>query len=442
MPPAGAYTPAMATTWRIEPVGPLQGDVMVRGSKNAVTKHMVAALLADAPCIVQNCPENADIEITTGMLESLGCEVEIDEDMVTTDARGLSSGRVPISYGGLNRIPILLVGPLLHRMGEVFVPGVGGDRIGNRPVDFHEQALLAMGAEVRTTDDGLEAKASSLHGARIRLPYPSVGATETILLTAVLAEGRTIIENAATEPEVIELGLYLQRMGARLELRPDRRFVIEGVERLRGAEHSLQGDRIEAFSYLAAGLATGGRVRVFGCPQGRLVTAISTLQRMGAQFEITDYYVAAEAPDGMRSLAVQTDTHPGFMTDWQSPLVVLFTQCQGMSVLHETVYEGRFPYVAALKEMGAEIELFDSCLGGSDCRFAESSALHSAVVHGPTPLRGASITVPDIRGGFAYVIAAAAADSASVLHDIHHLERGYHRPLEAFAQLGLQIERS
>lgn len=431
----------MATTWRIEPVGPLQGDVVVRGSKNAVTKHMVAALLADEPCIVQNCPEIGDIEITKGMLESLGCEVEIDDDMVTTNARNLSSGQVPSSYGGLNRIPILMLGPLLHRIGEVFVPMVGGDRIGPRPVDYHVDALRAMGADVHVGPEGIEAKASSLHGTRIRLPYPSVGATETILLSAVLAEGRTVLENAATEPEVIELGLFLQRMGARLELRPDRRFVIEGVDRLQGAEHSLQGDRIEAFSYLAAGLATGGRVRVFGCPQGRLVTAISTLHRMGVRFEITDYYLAAEAPDGLKSLTVQTDTHPGFMTDWQSPLVVLFTQAEGMSVVHETVYEGRFPYVTALQEMGGEIELYDTCLGGRDCRFAETEALHSAVVKGPTPLHGAGITVPDIRGGFAYVLAAAAAEGASVLHDVHHLERGYHRPLEAFAELGLRIDR-
>jgi UDP-N-acetylglucosamine 1-carboxyvinyltransferase len=432
----------VASTWRIEPSGPLHGDVMVRGSKNAVTKHMVAALLADGPCVIQNCPETGDVELTRGMLESLGCTVEVDEDMVTTDAAGLSSGRVPLTYGGVNRIPILFLGPLLHRLGEVFVPVVGGDNIGARPVDFHVQALEAMGAEIHHTSEGVEAKARALHGARIRLPYPSVGATETILLSAVLAEGRTIIENAAIEPEVIELALYLQRMGARLELRPDRRFVVEGVDRLGGVEHSLQGDRMEAFSYLAAGLATGGRVRVFGCPQGRLITAIATLHRMGVQFEITDYYLAAEAPEGLQALAVQTDTHPGFMTDWQSPLVVLFTQASGMSVLHETVYENRFPYVHALNAMGAEIELFDSCLGsGMGCRFSESTSLHSAVVKGPTPLTGAEITVPDIRGGFAYVIAAAAAQGETVLHDVHHLERGYHHPIEAFEGIGLGIHR-
>jgi UDP-N-acetylglucosamine 1-carboxyvinyltransferase len=174
--------------------------------------------------------------------------------------------------------------------------------------------------------------------------------------------------------------------------------------------------------------------------QGRLVTAITALQRMGARFEITDDWVAAEADD-LRPAVVQTDTHPGFMTDWQSPMVVLFTQCRGMSAIHETVYEQRFPYVDALKEMGAEIELFDSCLGGRDCRFHESEALHSAVVHGPTALKGAEITVPDIRGGFAYVIAAAAAEGTTILHDVGPIERGYHRPLEAFSGLGLDITR-
>ncbi len=434
-----AYPSEVASTWRIDPVGPLHGDVMVRGSKNAATKHMVAALLAEGPCVIQNCPETVEIEMTSGMLASLGCTVEQDEDMVTIDARGVHSGSVPGFYEGRNRIPILMLGPLLHRLGEAFVPMVGGDRIGARPIDFHVDALRAMGAEVETTPEGIHAKATELHGAKVRLPYPSVGATETLLLSSVLAKGRTIIENAATEPEVIELGLYLQRMGACVELRPDRRFVIEGVDKLSGAEHSLQGDRIEAFSYLVAGLVTGGSVRVFGCPQGRLITAISTLQRMGARFEITDYYLAAEA-DTLRSAVVQTDTHPGFMTDWQSNLVVLFTQVPGMSVLHETVFEGRFPYVDALQQMGAEIELFDSCLGGMDCRYHERGEFHSAVVKGRSPLHGSEITVPDIRGGFAYVLAAAAAEGPSILHGVEEIERGYHQPVKAFTELGLRIE--
>jgi UDP-N-acetylglucosamine 1-carboxyvinyltransferase len=443
---AGPYArdpvPASSLSWDIEPVGPLRGDVSVRGSKNAVTKHMVAAVLGSSPSTVLNCPEIGDVDITAGMLRDLGCAVELTEGgTVTVDPGALDSGRVPVSYAGLNRIPVLLLGPLLHRMGEAYVPVSGGDALGARPLDFHVAGLEAFGAEVTMTPDGLEAKATALHGARVRLPFPSVGATETVLLTAALAEGRTVLENSAIEPEVIELALFLQRMGARIELRPDRRFVVEGVERLAGARHSLAGDRIEAFSYLVAGLATGGRVRVHGCAQDRLVTAISTLHRMGARFEITDDWVAAEA-DALRAAVVQTDTHPGFMTDWQSPLVVLFTSCTGMSVLHETVYEDRFPYVTALHAMGAEIELYDACLGGRDCRFNESSYLHSAVVRGPSSLHGADITVPDIRAGFAYVLAAAAADGRSRLHDVQRLERGYHQPFESFTALGLRMERT
>jgi UDP-N-acetylglucosamine 1-carboxyvinyltransferase len=348
---------------------------------------------------------------------------------------------VPLSFSGLNRIPILLVGPLLHRCGEAFVPLVGGDAIGHRSIDFHVAALQALGAEVKADGEGVRAKASRLRGTSIRLPYPSVGATETVLLTAVMAEGRTVLENCAIEPEVIELALFLQRMGARLELRADRRFVIEGVDHLGGASQRLAGDRIEAFSYLVAGLATGGRVRVWGCPQDRLVTAISTLHRMGARFEITDEWLAA-AGDRLVPAAVETGTHPGFMTDWQSPLVVLYTMADGLSVLHETVYENRFGYVDALKAMGAEIEVYDECLGGASCRFYQSSAMHSVVVRGVSKLRGAEITVPDIRGGFAYLIAAAVAEGTTELHGVHHLERGYGKVHEVFDSLGLRIERT
>src|ERR1700694_2570502 len=275
-----------ASPWAIEPSGPLEGDVEISGAKNAVTKLMAASLLGESPGTVENAPRIGDVDITAGMLRSLGAAVTIEDDghTVVVDPSATIMSRGPLHYSGLNRVPILLVGPLLHRVGEAFVPLVGGDRIGSRPIELHLAALRAFGAEVRLTDEGLEAKAQRLHGAKIRLEFPSVGATETVLLTAALAEGRTVLENAATEPEVVELALFLQRMGARIELRPDRRFMVEGVSKLRGARQRLGGDRIEAFSYLVAGLVTGGRVRIVGCDQDRLVTAISTLQRMGATF--------------------------------------------------------------------------------------------------------------------------------------------------------------
>jgi UDP-N-acetylglucosamine 1-carboxyvinyltransferase len=428
--------------WRIEPSGPLRGEVEVAGSKNAVTKHMVAALMADSPSTITNAPSVGDVGITADILRSVGLGVEIEADRITVQPTDDPTPRVPLEFSGLNRIPILLLGPLLHRAHEAFVPLVGGDRIGRRPVDFHVSALQQMGAEVEVQPHGVTARMKGrLRGTRITLPYPSVGATETVLLCAVLAEGRTVIHNAATEPEVVELALFLQRMGAHIALRPDRRFVIEGVESLTGAQARLQGDRLEAFSYLVAGLMTGGEVRVAGCNQDRLVTAINTLQRMGAHFTINDTWISATSAQ-LQPAAVQTDTHPGFMTDWQPPLIVLMTQADGMSVLHETVYEDRLGYVEAVKAMGGEIELFDPCLGGPACRFHDSSAVHSAVVRGVSKLQGAEVTIPDVRAGFSSVIAAAAAEGPSLLHGIHHLERGYNQPFDTLVSLGLRLERA
>src|SRR3954454_11127236 len=340
---------------------------------------MVPGCSGDGPTPTRNAPEVGDVDITAAMLEAVGFAVSRDGGEITIAPNGKLESRVPAAFTGLNRIPSLLLGPLLHRTGEAFVPLVGGDPIGRRPVDLHIEALTALGAEIEVTDEGLHAKAAALRGAKIELPYPSVGATETVLLTAVLAEGRTVLRNAATEPEVIELALFLQRMGARIEQSPGRKFTIDGVPSLRGAGTTLAGDRNEAFSYMVAGLVTKGEVRVHGCHQDRLVTAITTLNRMGAQFEITDEFIQASAADGLTPAAVQTDTHPGFMTDWQTPLVVLFTQADGMSVLHETVYEERLVYVPALKQMGAEIELFTTCLGGESCRFHDTNAKHSAI---------------------------------------------------------------
>jgi UDP-N-acetylglucosamine 1-carboxyvinyltransferase len=427
--------------WRIEPSGPLRGDVTVRGAKNAVSKHMVAAMLGDGPSTIGNAPDVGEVGITAGMLEHVGMTVERSGGDVTVVPAPVSDPSVGKAFTGLNRIPILMLGPLLHQAGEAFVPLVGGDPIGRRPVDFHVEALRAFGAEVSIAADGIHAHATRLVGTRVDLPYPSVGATETVLLAAVRAEGKTVIRNAATEPEIIELALFLQRMGARISFAPDRRIVVEGVERLSGALTRLDGDRIEAFSYLVAGLVTGGEVRVHGCPQDRLVTAITTLTRMGAEFEITDDWIMASAPDGLTPAAVQTDTHPGFATDWQTPLMVLFTQADGMSVLHETVYENRLAYVPALQSMGAEIEVYDTCLGGPACRYHDTAALHSAVVRGVTKLRGGDVTMPDIRAGFSAVLAAAVAEGPSTLRGVHHIERGYHRPVDQFRSLGLELRR-
>lgn len=432
----------MSDTWEVEPSGPLTGDVEVAGSKNAVTKHMVAALLANTPSTIANVPDVGDVAITTSILRSLGVGVERDGSTITVDAGGPIASEVPVEYTGLNRISILMLGPLLYRSGEAFVPLPGGDKIGRRPIDFHVSALRAFGAEVIETDAGVTARANHLVGARIDLPYPSVMATEAVLITGALAEGRTVLTGAATEPEVLELALFLQRMGARIQRQPGRRFVIDGVERTRGAETTLAGDRLEAFSYLVAGLISGGQVRVKGCPQSALTTALTTLQAMGADIRITDEYVAAQQHLPLRAVALHTDTHPGFATDWQSPLLVLMTQAEGMSVLHETVFEDRVRYPAGvIRAMGGEIELFDTCLGGPHCRFADRNAKHSAVVRGVSKLVGADVEIPDVRAGFSGVIASAVADGTSHISGVRHLERGYDQPFERLTDLGLTLRR-
>ncbi|HEY6790148.1 MAG TPA: UDP-N-acetylglucosamine 1-carboxyvinyltransferase [Trebonia sp.] len=429
----------MSDTWQIEPSAPLRGDIQVNGAKNSATKHMVAAMLAGTPSKIRNVPDVGDVAITSEILRKLGVGVERDGGDLTITPTAEPVSHLETRFSGLNRIPILLIGPLLNRTGEAFVPLVGGDRIGARPVDFHVMALQALGAEVSVTPEGIHAKARRLKGTRIELPYSSVGATESILLSAVLAEGTTVIRNAAIEPEIIELALFLQRMGAGIELQPDRCMIIHGVDQLKGAATTLQGDRIEAFSYLVAGLLTGGHVRVLGCAQDRLVTAINTLQRMGAIFDITDNYISAHAPRGLRAVAVKTDTHPGFMTDWQTPLLVLMTQAEGLSVLHETVFENRLVYVDALKSFGCEMEVFSACLGGRACRFHDTDYPHSVVVRGRSQLRGADVEVPDVRAGFSSVLAAAIADAPSILRGVRHLERGYESPAERLRSIGLKV---
>jgi UDP-N-acetylglucosamine 1-carboxyvinyltransferase len=429
----------VSESWLVHPQGPLEGEIHVSGAKNIATKLMVAALLGEGPSHVENAPTLGDVDITAGMLTALGAGVEAERNRVTIEP-SLATPIVPLSYTGLNRIPILLIGPLLHRLGEAYVPLSGGDRIGARPIGYHAEALRSFGAELMITDEGIEAKATQLHGTEIRLPFPSVGATETILLTASRAAGRTVLENAAVEPEVIELALFLQRMGARLEIRPDRKFVIEGQPELRGASQRIGGDRIEALSYLIAGLASGGRVRVSGVSQDRMVTAISILQRMGADVEITDNWVTASSRQ-LRPAAVSTSAHPGFMTDWHPPIIVAMTQVGGMSVLHETVFEDRFGYVDGLKTMGAEIELFDQCLVGPSCRFYERDFVHSAVVRGPSRLRGAELEIPDVRAGFAYLLAAACAEGTSTLTGVEQMTRGYDGVMEKFRQIGLEIDQ-
>ena len=421
---------------------PLTGRVDLKGSKNLVTKAMVAALLGDTPSTLFDVPFISDVEVVSRLLNLHGVTINHDErtgDMILDPSRVEQARMTDIdAYAGSSRIPILFCGPLLHRLGEAFIPGLGGCEIGSRPVDFHFDVLRSFGAVIEKHPGGTRLSApEGLKGTKIELPYPSVGATEQVLLTATIAEGKTELTGAAIEPEIIDLISILQKMGAIISVDTDRVIRIEGVKSLKGFTHRAIFDRNEAASWAAAALATGGDIYVAGARQVEMMTFLNVYRKVGGQLEIGDDGIRFYHPGSeLQPVVIETDVHPGFMTDWQQPLVVALTQAQGLSIVHETVYEQRFGFTDALKQMGANIQIYRECLGGHPCRFGQRNFNHSAVVSGPTKLLGADIRVPDLRGGFSHVVAALAAEGESNVSNVQLISRGYERFLQKLEDLG------
>jgi UDP-N-acetylglucosamine 1-carboxyvinyltransferase len=421
---------------------PLVGSICVAGAKNALGKQLVASLLTAEPCYFSNVPDITEIHSILAMLESVGTQIEwTTNSSLVLHTPKLSTTEVHERYSGFNRIPILLIGPILHRAKEVRVPLLGGCKIGNRPVDFHLMALEQMGAKVEIDSSGFKATASDLKGTSIRLPYPSVGATENILLSAVLAKGTTVIENAAIEPEIIDTIALLVKMGASILVDVDRRIIIRGVNTLCGASHSPIGDRIEAASYAIAAAATKGRITVKGINISHILSFLHHFRQMGGDFSSEgDSITFFRKSSRLQPVHLETDVHPGFMTDWQQPMVVALTQAEGTSTVHETVYETRFGYTDMLVQMGASISLVTSCLGHKPCRFRERDHAHSAIITGATKLHSQHIIIPDLRAGFAYVIAGLLADGRTAIGGFKYLARGYADIPQKLAELGVKVE--
>ena len=420
---------------------PLKGRVNLKGAKNLVTKAMVAALLGETPSVLKDVPRISDVEVVSGLLRLHGVVIEFTEDGVMhLDPTNVKSARmVDIdAHAGSSRIPILFCGPLLHQLGEAFIPGLGGCHIGDRPVDYHFEVLRNFGAKIEELPNGTRLTApKGLKGAKINLPYPSVGATEQVLLTAVKAQGKTELSGAAIEPEIMDLIAILQKMGAIISVDADRVIRIEGVKTLSGYTHRALFDRNEAASWAAAALATEGYIFVGGARQQEMTTFLNVYRKVGGAFQIEDDGIRFWHPGGqLNSVVIETDVHPGFMTDWQQPLVVALTQAHGFSIIHETVYEQRFGFTDALKDMGAQIQIYSECLGGTSCRFGQRNYNHSAVISGPTKLTGADIRVPDLRGGFSHMVAALAAEGVSNVTNVQLISRGYENFLQKLADLG------
>jgi UDP-N-acetylglucosamine 1-carboxyvinyltransferase len=422
---------------------PLHGEVRIRGAKNSLPKNLVASLLTDDECVLRNVAEIQDTDVVTQMIAALGGTVSHDEDGTY---RVRSEHLAPMSrerlrdFAGKSRIPVLLCGPLLARLGEAMIPSLGGCQIGPRPIDYHVDVLRRFGAEVVERDDGTEFRATKLKGCKIRLDYPSVGATEQVILTAALAQGTTELSNAAVEPEILDLIALLQNMGAIISVSTDRVITVIGVDRLHGFDHTAMPDRLEAASWACAAAATNGRIRVRGARQLDMITFLNRYRQIGGEFKVWNDGIEFWRGRALTSIALETDVHPGFMTDWQQPFVIALTQAKGVSVIHETVYEQRFGYVDALNAMGAQIQLYQECLGARHCRFGQRNHFHSAVVVGPTPLHGAEIAIPDLRAGFTYVIAALVADGVSRVSNIQLIRRGYERFFGKLAELGAKYD--
>ncbi|SVC41059.1 uncharacterized protein METZ01_LOCUS293913, partial [marine metagenome] len=327
----------------------LQGEVTVPGAKNSISKLIAASMLTDKPCEFSNVPAIADTVDTLDICRALGTQFDKPEArLLQVRTKSVTNSEVPADMALKNRLSVMMLAPLLHRTGEAIIHAAGGDRIGVRPVDFHLEAYRRMGADVKVVDEVYHVRSQRLRGAEITLPYPSVSATENILLAAVLAEGRTYIRNAAIEPEIIDLALYLQKMGAIIDQQVDRTYVIEGVQTLTGATHEIIPDRFVSASLGAAALLTEGDVFVRQARQRDMLTFLNTIRRIGGSFEIESDGIRFFHNRPLRALSMETSVHPGFMTDWQPPFVVLLTQAEGMSVIHETVFENRFGYVNQL----------------------------------------------------------------------------------------------
>ncbi len=408
----------------------VHGEIQCLGAKNFVTKALCVTLLSENQSMIRNFPDIGDTQIVVDMIKDLGVSVEWDNkgNVITVDPSVLNKPVVSFPDSGTNRIPILLLSVLLHKFDEVSVPVLGGCNIGSRKVDFHLKAIEAFGGKVQENENGFTAKKGcQLKGTEFTLPYPSVGATETCLFLAVLSRGTTTLKNIAIEPEITSLIAMLQAMGALIFIRPGREIVIEGVPSLHGVNIKALGDRIESASWACLACATDGSISIRGINLDTLGSFLSFFQKAGGGIQVLDddcirFY--REKP--LKALAIETDVYPGFSTDWQQPFAMMLTQAEGVSIIHETVYEKRFTYVHSLKAMGAVAELSTHCLGATPCRFKNKDYEHSLIITGKTDLSATEeLVIPDLRAGLAYLIAASIADGTTILKNVQLLERGY-----------------
>ena len=403
----------------------LTGEVQVSGAKNAALPILFATLLAPGRHRVENVPALHDIDTTAKLLEIVGARVFRDGDIFEVDATNIRSDEAPYDLVRTMRASVLVLGPLLARIGHARVSLPGGCAIGARPINLHLKGLEALGARIELDHGYVEAHADRLQGAKISLDLPTVGGTENLMMAATLAQGTTVIENAAREPEIIDLAQALISMGAQIEGAGSDTITIKGVEQLQPMSYRVMADRIEAGTYMVAAAMTRGDVLIKGIGASPLEAFLSKMREAGATIEETAAGIRVVGPEKIRSVDIKTQPHPGFPTDMQAQFMAMMALGDGTSVISETVFENRFMHVCELQRLGADI-VIDG---------------HVATVKGVSDLCGAPVMATDLRASASLVVAGLASENTTEVSRIYHLDRGYERLEEKLKGLGADIER-
>ncbi|MEY2455964.1 MAG: UDP-N-acetylglucosamine 1-carboxyvinyltransferase [Acidimicrobiaceae bacterium] len=404
---------------------PLRGTVAIGGAKNSVLKLMAATVLAEGRFVLHNVPAIADVEGMSDLLRSMGMSVERSGHDVTIDRPAEIVPEAPYELVERMRASIVVLGPLLARVGRARVALPGGDDFGPRPIDMHLKALEQLGATFEQAHGFVEGRADGLVGTNLLLEYPSVGATENALMAAVLAKGVTIIDNAAREPEIADLASFLNRMGAQVLGAGSSTITIEGVDELQPVEHAVVPDRIEAATFLAALGVAGGEITLEGARADHMDMLIEKLSEMGMRISPSNEGLWAMAPDRLRATDVATLPYPGIATDYLPLFVAMLAVADGVGIVTENLFSGRFRYLDELSRMGADIR----------------TDAHHAVVRGLPQLSGAPVRAPDIRAGAALVVAGLGAEGETVVHGAEHIDRGYEDFVAKLRALGADVER-
>ena len=404
---------------------PLKGQVTISGAKNAALPILVAALLTDDWSTFLNVPKLQDIESTFRLLEHLGAEVAVEDDSVRIKAGGICTHEAPYDLVRKMRASILVLGPLVARLKKARVSLPGGCAIGARPINLHLKGLASLGAEIELKHGYVEVKADRLIGNEIYFDMATVTGTENLMMAAVLAEGTTILRNAAREPEIIALADALNLMGARIQGAGTSEITIEGVSALNPAEVRIIPDRIEAGTFMVAAALTGGEVAIVGCEPDHLEAVIHKLCLTGAHVRVEGKCIHVKGPDRIISTDLKTLPYPGFPTDMQAQFMVLMSVSSGLSMISETIFENRFMHVGELKRMGADITI----------------SRNTALVKGVANLSGAPVMASDLRASASLILAGLVATGQTEVNRVYHLDRGYEAIEEKFTKLGAQIHR-